>query len=93
MVPVYHVPCALRLLAQGFRAPLHSQADGMRGVRTLAAPFITSAGVFLRPVGAWRNAFVPPPPLAALLPLPSARPLPIGRVRRPAPPCGMQPKD
>lgn len=92
MVPVLHVPCALRLLARGFPAPPHSQTDGMRGVRHWARAFITSAGVFLRPVGAWRNAFVPPPPLAALLPLPSARPLPIGRVRRTAPPCGMQPK-
>ena len=90
-LPVQKVARELRPLTQGYRTPLHSWAHGCRGVRHWARAFITSTGVFLRPWGAWRRAHLPPPPLAALRPCPSALALPIGRANRPAPPCGTLP--
>lgn len=91
LLPVQKVARELRPLTQGYRTPLHSWAHGCRDARHWARAFITSTGAFLRPLGAWRGALLPPPPLAALRPCPSALALPIGRANRPAPPCGTLP--
>lgn len=53
---VCHLVRVLRLLRQGYRTPLLSQAHCYRGVRYWARAFITSTGAILRPMGAWRKA-------------------------------------